>query len=138
MKQSTQPCPYLNLDSSSHGRDEIVEMKEQKNASGRSSLSSRAGNGLRHDYSKRFLVYRRCVTLMVGRENFEVRSGKTRPAGSFAILALLAVTLSAAEVYPGETSSSPAQQSTLSKSMRTHLPTSLPPPTTLYRSPHPP
>jgi hypothetical protein len=29
-KQSTQPGPCLNLAPSSHGRDEIVEMKEQK------------------------------------------------------------------------------------------------------------
>ncbi len=71
---------------------------------------------------------------MVGRENYEVRSGKTPTVGCFAILALLAATLSAAaDVYPGATSSSPAQQSNLNKSMRKNLPNFGEATTTLYR-----
>jgi hypothetical protein len=75
---------------------------------------------------------------MVGRENYEVRSGKTRTVGGFAILALLAATLSAAaDVYPGATSSSRAQQSSLSKSMRKDLPNFGEVSTILYRGGQP-
>src|SRR2546430_16010970 len=52
-----------------------------------------------------------------------VWAGITRTVGCSAILALLAATLStAADVYPGAKSSSPAQQSSLNKSMRKNLP----------------
>ena len=67
-----------------------------------------------------------------------VRSGKTRTVGCFAILALLAATLStAADVYPGAKSSSPAQQSSLNKSMRKNLPNFGEATTTLYRGGQP-
>jgi tyrosine-protein phosphatase SIW14 len=60
---------------------------------------------------------------MVGQRKLRVRSGITRVVGCFAILALLAATLStAADVYAGANSSSPAQQSSLNKSMRENLP----------------
>ena len=75
---------------------------------------------------------------MVGRENYGVRSRTNRTVGGFAILALLAPTLSAvADVYPGATSSSPAQRSSLSKSMRKNLPNFGEATTTLYRGGQP-
>src|SRR2546428_11263953 len=67
-----------------------------------------------------------------------VRSGKTRTVGCFAVLALLAATLSTpADVYPGAKSSSPAQQSSLNKSMRKNLPNFGEATTTLYRGGQP-
>jgi tyrosine-protein phosphatase SIW14 len=75
---------------------------------------------------------------MVGRENYGVRSGTNRTVGGFAILALLAAALPAsADVYPGATSSSPAQQSSLSESMRKNLPNFGEATTTLYRGGQP-
>src|ERR1700731_152693 len=96
----------------------------------------------RTSYDNLALQPRRVVTRMrarmVGRENYGVRSGTNRTIGGFAILALLAATLSAvADVYPGATSSSPAQRSSLSKSMRKNLPHFGEATTTLYRGGQP-
>src|SRR5260370_15883394 len=58
--------------------------------------------------------------------------------GCFAILAVLAATLSTiADVHPGKKSSSPAQQSSLNKSMRQDLPNFGEATTTLYRGGQP-
>jgi protein tyrosine/serine phosphatase len=75
---------------------------------------------------------------MVGQRKLRVRSGRTRIVGCFAVLALLAATLSTtADVYPGANSSSPAQQSSLSKSMRKNLPNFGEATTTLYHGGQP-
>jgi len=75
---------------------------------------------------------------MVGKTKLRVRSGITRTVGCFAILALLAATLStAADVYPGANSSSPAQQSSPNESMRKNLPNFDEATTTLYRGGQP-
>src|ERR1700737_3604530 len=75
---------------------------------------------------------------MDGRENYEVRSAKTPTVACFAILALLAATLAAAaDVSPGTTSSSPAQQSNRNKSMGKNLPNFGEATTTLYRGGQP-
>ena len=75
---------------------------------------------------------------MIGQRKLRVRSGITRTDSCFAILALLAATLStAADVYPGANSSSPAQQSGRTKSMRKNLPNFGAATTTLYRGGQP-
>jgi protein tyrosine/serine phosphatase len=62
----------------------------------------------------------------------------TGPIGCFAILGLLAATLSAAaDVYTEASSSSPARQSSLNKSMRKNLPNFGEATTTLYRGGQP-
>jgi hypothetical protein len=62
----------------------------------------------------------------------------TRPVVCFAILALLAATLSAAaDVYTETTSTSPAQHSRQNKSMRKNLPNFGEATTTLYRGGQP-
>src|SRR6266705_5884003 len=67
-----------------------------------------------------------------------VWAGITRTVGCFAILALLAATLStAADVYPGAKSSSPARRSSLNKSMRKNLPNFGEATTTLYHGGQP-
>jgi tyrosine-protein phosphatase SIW14 len=63
---------------------------------------------------------------MIGRRKLRVQSGITRVVGCFAILALLAATLSAS-----------AQQSSLNRSMRNNLPTFAKITTTLYRGGQP-
>ena len=75
---------------------------------------------------------------MIGQRKLRVRSGITRTDGCFAILALLAATLSTtADVYPGANSSSPAQQSSRNKSIRKNLPNFGEATTTLYRGGQP-
>jgi protein tyrosine phosphatase (PTP) superfamily phosphohydrolase (DUF442 family) len=75
---------------------------------------------------------------MVRQRKLRVRSGVTRTAGYFTILALLAATLSAtADVYPRTKPSSPARQSSLNKSMRKNLPNFGEATTTLYRGGQP-
>ena len=75
---------------------------------------------------------------MVGRRKLRVRTGITRTVGRFAILALLAATLStAADMYPGAKASSPGHQSSLNKSMRKDLPNFGEATTTLYRGGQP-
>src|SRR6267154_4121627 len=75
---------------------------------------------------------------MNGQRKLRVRSGITRTDGCFAILALLAATLTTtAGVYPGANSSSPARQSSLNKSMRKNLPNFGEATTTLYRGGQP-
>src|ERR1700730_5565896 len=75
---------------------------------------------------------------MVGQRKLRVRGGITRAVGCFAILALLAPTLSTtADVYPGANSSPPAKQSSRSKSMRKNLPNFGEATTILYRGGQP-
>src|SRR6266853_3933025 len=75
---------------------------------------------------------------MVDQRKLRVWAGITRTVGCFAILVLLAATLSsAADVYPGAKSSSPARRSTLNKSMRKNLPNFGEATTTLYRGGQP-
>ena len=75
---------------------------------------------------------------MIGQRKLRVRSGITRTDGCFAILALLAATLSTtADVSPGANSSSPAQQSSRNKSIRKNLPNFGEATTTLYRGGQP-
>src|SRR2546430_17161922 len=70
---------------------------------------------------------------MVGQRKLRVQTGITRTVGRFAILALLATTLStAADMYPGAKASSTARQSSLNKSMRKDLPNFGEASTTLY------
>jgi len=75
---------------------------------------------------------------MVGQRKLRVQTGITRTVGRFAILALLATTLStAADMYPGAKASSTARQSSLNKSMRKDLPNFGEASTTLYRGGQP-
>ena len=75
---------------------------------------------------------------MVEQRKLRVRTGITRTVGRFAILALLAATLSnAADMYPGAKASSTARQSSLNKSMRKDLPNFGEASTTLYRGGQP-
>jgi tyrosine-protein phosphatase SIW14 len=75
---------------------------------------------------------------MVGRRKLRVRTGITGTVGRFAILALLAATLStAADMYPGAKASSPAHQSSRNKAMRKDLPNFGEATTTLYRGGQP-
>src|SRR5713226_7729991 len=75
---------------------------------------------------------------MVGQRKLRVRSGITRTVGTFAILALLAAALAtAADMYPGAKSFSPARRSSLNKSMRKDLPNFGEATTTLYRGGQP-
>ena len=75
---------------------------------------------------------------MIGQRKLRVRSGITRTDGCFAILALLAATLSTtADVHPGANSSPAAQQSRRNKSMRKNLPNFGEATTTLYRGGQP-
>jgi len=75
---------------------------------------------------------------MVGQRKLRVQTGITRTVGRFAILALLATTLStAADMYPGAKASSTARQSSLNKSMRKDLPNFGEATTTLYRGGQP-
>ena len=75
---------------------------------------------------------------MVGQRELRVRSRITRNVGCFAILALLAVTLSTiADVYPGANSASPLPQSSRNKSMHKNLPNFGEATTTLYRGGQP-
>ena len=73
---------------------------------------------------------------MFGQRKLRVRSSITRTVGCFAILALLAATLSAtADVYPGAIC--PSQQSSRNKSMRKNLPNFGEATSTLYRGGQP-
>ena len=75
---------------------------------------------------------------MVKQRKLRVRTGITRTVGCFAILALLAATLTtAADMYPGAKASSPGRQSSLNKSMRKDLPNFGEASTTLYRGGQP-
>ncbi len=74
---------------------------------------------------------------MVGQRKLRVRSGVTRTVGCFAILVVLAALPTTADVHPGANSSSPAQQPSLSKSVRKNLPNFGEATTTLYRGGQP-
>jgi hypothetical protein len=75
---------------------------------------------------------------MVGQRQLRVRRGRARTVGRFAILALLAVTSSTtADGYPAANSSSPAQQSSLNKSIHKNLPNFGETTTTLYHGGQP-
>ena len=75
---------------------------------------------------------------MVEQRKLRVRTGITRTVGRFAILALLAATLSTvADMYPGAKASSHARRSSRNKSMRKDLPNFGEASTTLYRGGQP-
>jgi tyrosine-protein phosphatase SIW14 len=74
---------------------------------------------------------------MVGQTTLRVRSGIRRTVVCFAIFALLALTLSTADVYPGGNSSSPVHPSSPDKSFRKNLPDFGEVTTTLYRGGQP-
>jgi tyrosine-protein phosphatase SIW14 len=75
---------------------------------------------------------------MVGPRKLRVRSGLGRTVGCFAVLALLAATVSTtAGVYPGTNSSSPSEQSSPDKSRRKNLPNFGEATPTLYRGGQP-
>ncbi len=75
---------------------------------------------------------------MAGQRTLRVRSGISRIVDCFAILALLAATLSTtADAYPEANSSSPAHPSSLDKSFRKNLPDFGEVTTTLYRGGQP-
>ena len=75
---------------------------------------------------------------MVEQRKLRVWAGITRTVGCFAILVLLAATLSsAADMYPGAKASSPAHRSSPNKSMRKNLPNFGEATTTLYHGGQP-
>src|SRR6202048_4239265 len=75
---------------------------------------------------------------MVGHRKLHARNHMTRPVSCFAILALLAATLSTpGDVNAATTSSPPAQHSSQNKSMRKNLPNFGAATTTLYRGGQP-